>query len=175
MAASAILTHSRLISTPVISKKSMTMIPAGSVGRGHTIIIWPNFRHPNVKESSCRPLTSRASQSPHMILWNCPSILRDTSVGVAIHWNPCLLLDVATSLLFPVSQRVLRSPILPTLRVFQQHFQGRRGRGNFTALTSYSFPWLRVSLMPPHVLFRGFSPGELGRFERPSYFSSLAS
>jgi hypothetical protein len=46
---------SKLISTPVLSRESIPMIPAASVGRGPTKKVWSNFRPPNVRVTNCWP------------------------------------------------------------------------------------------------------------------------
>ena len=50
-AASAILPHSKLISSPVLSKKSVPISPVASVGRGHTKNLLSYFCLPSVKET----------------------------------------------------------------------------------------------------------------------------
>jgi hypothetical protein len=73
VAASATLLHSELISAPVLSRKSVPISPAASVGRGHTKNICSNFCLPNVKETSCRPFISSVSPVP-------PKGLREVSL-----------------------------------------------------------------------------------------------
>ena len=79
VAASATLLHSELISAPVLSRKSVPISSAASVGSGHTKNIWSNFSPPNVKENSCRPFTSRVSPvTPKSLREVSLNSLRDT-------------------------------------------------------------------------------------------------
>jgi len=79
VAASATLLHSELISAPVLSRKSVPISPAASVGRGHTKNICSNFCLPNVKETSCQPFTSSVSPvTPNGLREVSLKSLRDT-------------------------------------------------------------------------------------------------
>ena len=53
--------HSKFISVPVLSRKSVPSRPSASVGSGHTKNVWSNFRPPRTKETCCWLLMFRAS------------------------------------------------------------------------------------------------------------------
>ena len=79
LAGGAILPHSKVISEPALSKKSVPFSTAASVGSGRNKNLWSIFRPPRVKETSCLSLTSRDSpvnpKSQREMSLNC---LRDT-------------------------------------------------------------------------------------------------